>query len=112
MLNGIDQQVHVTYRNRYGRQRSYYADFEGVIPFLERRVAQTDSDFAREKYEGYMREVPCPVCGGTRLKPEILAVTIEHGRLRPEEHRGAVRDVHQGRRRVLSRAGAVASATG
>ena len=80
VLNGIDQQVHVTYRNRYGRQRSYYAEFEGVIPFLERRAAQTDSDFAREKYEGYMREVPCPVCHGTRLKPEILAVTIEHGR--------------------------------
>ena len=72
MLHGTDHQVHVTYRNRYGRQRSYYADFEGVIPYLERRAAQTDSDFAREKYEGYMREVPCPVCQGTRLKPEIL----------------------------------------
>ena len=105
--SGIDQQVHVTYRNRYGRQRSYYAEFEGVIPFLERRAAQTDSDFAREKYEGYMREVPCPVCHGTRLKPEILAVTLEHGELRPAEHRRAVRDVHQGRRRVLPRAGAV-----
>ncbi len=81
VLNGSDHQVHVTYRNRYGRQRSYYADFEGVIPFLERRAAQTDSDFARERYEGYMREVPCPVCGGTRLKPEILAVTIQHDRL-------------------------------
>ncbi len=62
VLHGSDQQVHVTYR----------------IPFLERRAAQTDSDFAREKYEGYMREVPCPVCRGTRLKPEILAVTLQH----------------------------------
>ena len=68
VLHGIDEQVHVTYRNRYGRQRSYYAEFEGVIPYLERRAAQTDSDFAREKYEGYMREVPCPVCHGTRLQ--------------------------------------------
>ncbi len=78
VLNGSKDQVHVSYRNRYGRQRSYYAEFEGVIPFLERRAAQTDSEFAREKYEGYMREVPCPVCHGTRLKPEILAVTLEH----------------------------------
>jgi excinuclease ABC subunit A len=81
VLHGVDEQVHVTYRNRYNRQRSYYAEFEGVIPYLERRAAQTDSDFAREKYEGYMREVPCPVCHGTRLKPEILAVTIEHAEL-------------------------------
>ena len=81
VLHGVDEQVHVTYRNRYNRQRSYYAEFEGVIPFLERRAAQTDSDFAREKYEGYMREVPCPACHGTRLKPEILAVTIEHSEL-------------------------------
>jgi len=81
VLHGVDEQVHVTYRNRYNQQRSYYAEFEGVIPFLERRAAQTDSDFAREKYEGYMREVPCPACHGTRLKPEILAVTIEHSEL-------------------------------
>ncbi|AZI57904.1 excinuclease ABC subunit UvrA [Nakamurella antarctica] len=78
VLNGVGEQVHVTYKNRYGRKRSYYAEFEGVIPFLERRAAQTDSDYAREKYEGYMREVPCRVCKGTRLRPEILAVTLEH----------------------------------
>ena len=81
VLHGVDEQVHVTYRNRYNRQRSYYAEFEGVIPYLERRAAQTDSEFAREKYEGYMREVPCPSCHGTRLKPEILAVSIEHAEL-------------------------------
>jgi excinuclease ABC subunit A len=78
VLHGVDDQVHVRYKNRYGRQRSYYASFEGVIPFLERRQEQTDSDSARERYEGYMREVPCPACQGTRLKPEILAVTLEH----------------------------------
>ena len=81
VLHGVEEQVHVTYRNRYNRQRSYYAEFEGVIPYLERRAAQTDSEFAREKYEGYMREVPCPSCHGTRLKPEILAVSIEHAEL-------------------------------
>ncbi|MFF5991367.1 excinuclease ABC subunit UvrA [Prauserella flavalba] len=78
VLHGVDEQVHVRYRNRYGRQRSYYANFEGVIPFLERRHEQTESDYARERYEGYMREVPCPACQGTRLKPEILAVTLAH----------------------------------
>ena len=78
VLHGSDEQVHVRYRNRYGRERSYYAAFEGVIPFLERRLDATDSDHAREKYEGYMRDVPCPVCRGARLKPEVLAVTLTH----------------------------------
>jgi excinuclease ABC subunit A len=81
VLHGTDEQVHVRYRNRYGRERSYYANFEGVIPFLERRQEQTESETMREKYEGYMREVPCPACRGTRLKPEILAVTLHHGDL-------------------------------
>ena len=78
VLHGSDDQVHVRYRNRYGRERSYYASFEGVVPFLERRLDQAESDSARERYEGYMRDVPCPACGGTRLKPEILAVTLRH----------------------------------
>ncbi len=78
VLHGTDVQVHVRYRNRYGRERSYYAAFEGVIPFLERRMNQTESEHMREKYDGYMREVPCPACRGTRLKPEILAVTLSH----------------------------------
>ena len=76
VLYGTADQVHVRYKNRYGRERSYYATYEGVVPWLERRHAETDSDWSREKYEGYMREVDCPTCGGTRLKPEILAVTI------------------------------------
>ncbi|ALG12338.1 excinuclease ABC subunit UvrA [Kibdelosporangium phytohabitans] len=78
VLHGTNDQVHVRYKNRYGRERSYYASYEGVIPFLERRQEQTESDAMRERYEGYMREVPCPACQGTRLKPEILAVTLNH----------------------------------
>ncbi|WP_203654198.1 excinuclease ABC subunit UvrA [Actinocatenispora rupis] len=76
VLHGSDAQVHVKYRNRYGRERSYYAAFEGVVPFLERRHGETESEWSRDKYEGYMRDIPCPACSGTRLKPEILAVTI------------------------------------
>ncbi|HEU5266220.1 MAG TPA: excinuclease ABC subunit UvrA, partial [Jatrophihabitans sp.] len=76
VLHGLTEQVHVSYRNRYGRDRSYYANYEGVVPWIERRYADTDSEYSREKYEGYMREVPCPACAGTRLKPEILAVTV------------------------------------
>ena len=78
ILHGTDDQVHVRYRNRYGRERSYYANFEGVIPFLDRRLSQTESESQRERYEGYMRDVPCPVCRGARLRPEVLAVTLTH----------------------------------
>jgi excinuclease ABC subunit A len=77
VLHGVSGQVHVHYRNRYGRDRSYNAAYEGVLPWIERRYAETDSDYSREKYEGFMREVPCPSCLGTRLKPEILAVTVD-----------------------------------
>ncbi|MBW4719879.1 excinuclease ABC subunit UvrA [Saccharothrix obliqua] len=80
ILHGAPEQVNVRYKNRYGRERSYYANYEGVVPFLERRQEQTESEVMREKYEGYMREVPCPACQGTRLKPEILAVTLHHAR--------------------------------
>ncbi|HEU0131466.1 MAG TPA: excinuclease ABC subunit UvrA [Mycobacteriales bacterium] len=76
VLHGSDHQVHVRYRNRYGRERSYYTAFEGVIPFLERRHSEADSETSRERYEGYMRDVPCPACHGARLKPESLAVTL------------------------------------
>ena len=76
ILNGWDYEVHVKYKNRYGRVRNYSTGFEGVISFIERRHSETDSDFSRDKYEAYMRETPCPVCKGTRLKPEVLAVTI------------------------------------
>ena len=76
ILNGYEYEVHVRYKNRYGRVRNYSTGFEGVIPFVERRHAETDSDYSREKYEAYMRETPCPACKGTRLKPEVLAVTL------------------------------------
>jgi excinuclease ABC subunit A len=68
--------VTVSYRNRYGRRRSYTTEFEGVIPWLERRHQDSESDRAREQIEGYMREVPCPACHGARLRPESLAVTV------------------------------------
>jgi len=76
VLHGRDYKVKVSYRNRWGRDRQYTTGFEGVISFLQRRHAETESDWAKEKYEAYMREVPCPVCQGTRLKPEVLAVKV------------------------------------
>jgi excinuclease ABC subunit A len=71
------KQVHVQYRNRYGRTRSYHTHYEGVVPYLQRRHSEAESDYLREQIEGYMREVPCPDCGGSRLKPESLGVTID-----------------------------------
>ncbi len=76
LLEGQDYQVHVRYRNRYGRERSYTTGFEGAVPFVQRRHSETESEWSRERYEGYMREVPCPVCEGARLKPESLAVLL------------------------------------
>ncbi len=76
LLYGHDTEVHVKYRNRYGRQRSYHTTYEGVIPFIERRHLESDSDASRERFEGFMREVPCAACEGARLKPLSLAVTI------------------------------------
>ena len=77
LLYGHDTQVHVRYKNRYGRERSYYTDFEGAITYVERRHAEAESDSSREKFAGFMREVPCPSCKGSRLKPISLAVTID-----------------------------------
>ncbi|WP_084103906.1 excinuclease ABC subunit UvrA [Demequina sp. NBRC 110056] len=76
VLVGKDYEVHVKFRNRFGRERQYTTGFEGVVSWIERLHSQTESDWSREKYESYMREVPCPVCSGARLKPEVLAVTI------------------------------------
>ena len=76
LLQGHEHEVHVRYRNRFGRERAYSTGFEGVVPFIRRRHAETDSEWSRERYEGYMREVPCPVCKGSRLRPEVLAVTL------------------------------------
>ncbi|GEP68245.1 UvrABC system protein A [Cellulomonas soli] len=76
VLHGQNHEVHVRYKNRWGRERQYSTGFEGVLTFLERRHSETDSDWSKEKYEAFMREVPCPVCRGARLKPEVLAVRV------------------------------------
>ncbi|MEV7773268.1 excinuclease ABC subunit UvrA [Kitasatospora sp. NPDC086791] len=77
LLNGHKHQVQVRYRNRFGRERSYSTGFEGAVPFIQRRHTEAESDSSRERFEGYMREVPCPTCRGTRLKPVVLAVTVQ-----------------------------------
>jgi len=76
VLHGLDERVDVSYRNRYGRTRSYLANVEGVIPSLLRRHQETESDHQRQNIEQYMREVACPDCAGLRLKPVVLAVTV------------------------------------
>ena len=76
LLYGYEYEVHVKYKNRYGRVRNYSTGFEGVVSFIQRKHSETDSDYSREKYESYMRQTPCPVCSGSRLKPEVLAVTL------------------------------------
>jgi excinuclease ABC subunit A len=77
LLHGHDSQVHVRYKNRYGRERSYYTNFEGAIPYIERRHSEAESDSSRERFAGFMREVPCPSCKGARLKPVSLAVKVD-----------------------------------
>jgi excinuclease ABC subunit A len=76
VLHGVDGNLTVKYRNRYGRTRQYTTAYEGVVPWIKRRHEGAESDWSREQYEGYMREVPCLVCAGARLKPASLAVTI------------------------------------
>nr|WP_282944354.1 excinuclease ABC subunit UvrA [Cellulomonas endometrii] len=76
VLYGENHKVHVKYKNRWGRERQYSTGFEGVVTFLERRHGETESEWSKEKYEAFMRETPCPVCDGTRLKPEVLAVLV------------------------------------
>ena len=76
VLYGAKGKVTVRYKNRYGRSRQYETEYEGAIPWLKRRHADTESDWSREAMESYMREVPCPTCSGARLKPSSLAVKI------------------------------------
>ena len=77
LLDGTGTKRHqVTYRNRYGYNRNYQATYEGVMSWLTRRHKEAESDFQREQIEGYMREVPCAECGGSRLKPEVRAVRV------------------------------------
>ena len=95
LLDGHPTKVHVVTTNRYGRQRAYYAEFEGVRSYVERRHGEAESDTSRERFEGFMREVPCPACQGSRLKPVSLAVT--HGR---QVHRRGLRAADQRDRRL------------
>ncbi len=76
ILYGTDGELHVKFKNRYGRQRSYYTTYEGVVNFITRRHAEADTDSSRERFEGFMREIPCEACQGSRLKPLTLAVTV------------------------------------
>ncbi|MCK6209057.1 excinuclease ABC subunit UvrA [Georgenia sp. EYE_87] len=76
VLHGNDYEVKVRYRNRWGRERAYTTGFEGAVDFIKRKHDETESEWSRERYEGYMRETPCPVCQGARLKPEVLSVRL------------------------------------
>ncbi len=76
VLYGSDEDIYVRYKNRYGRQRSYWTTYEGVVDNVGRRYVETDSEAQREKLEQFMREIPCRACRGTRLRPESLAVTV------------------------------------
>jgi excinuclease ABC subunit A len=76
ILNGKDHKVVVQYKNRFGRERKYSTGFEGVISYVHRKHEETESDHARDRYEQYMRQIPCPTCGGARLNPASLSVLV------------------------------------
>ncbi|TPX04558.1 excinuclease ABC subunit A, partial [Schumannella luteola] len=76
ILRGNDFEVVVQWRNRFGRTMKYSTGFEGVMPYLERKYHEAESDWSQQRYGEYLREVPCPVCDGKRLKPEVLAVLV------------------------------------
>jgi excinuclease ABC subunit A len=71
------ERIFVSYKNRMGRKRQYAMAFEGIVRSLERRYKETDSSLQRERIEEYMSFRPCPDCNGARLKPAVLAVTID-----------------------------------
>lgn len=76
ILNGHNFKVKMKYRNRWGREKVYSSGFEGVLHFVKRKHEETSSEWSRERYEGFMREVTCQTCGGARLRPEVLAVRV------------------------------------
>ncbi|MDI6944326.1 MULTISPECIES: excinuclease ABC subunit UvrA [Microbacterium] len=76
VLHGQDYKVNVRFKNRWGREVRYASGFEGVVPYIERQYAQAETDTTRARWAEYLREVPCPVCDGARLKPEVLAVKV------------------------------------
>ncbi|WP_324615128.1 excinuclease ABC subunit UvrA [Nesterenkonia sedimenti] len=76
LLHGRNFKVKVSYRNRWGRERRYTSGFEGVIAYIERKHAEVESDNARDRFEQYMRQIPCPACDGQRLNPAVLSVLV------------------------------------
>ncbi len=76
VLNGNNFKVTVKWKNRFGRELTYSTGFEGVMPYIERKYKETESESARQRWANYLREIPCALCHGTRLKPEVLAVTV------------------------------------
>ena len=76
VLNGNNFEVQVRWKSKYGREMRYTSGFEGVLPYVERRYLESDSDWARGKWAEFLREIPCPACDGARLRPEVLAVKV------------------------------------
>jgi excinuclease ABC subunit A len=76
LMYGTDSNVTVAFRNRWGRTRYIDTEFEGVLNILKRRYEETESEYIKQELEQYMATRPCPACGGKRLKPESLAVTV------------------------------------
>jgi excinuclease ABC subunit A len=76
VLLGNNFDVKVKWKNRYGRELRYTSGFEGVLRYVERKLSETESDWVREKWAAFLREIPCPACDGARLKPEVLAVKV------------------------------------
>ena len=76
ILHGKDHKVVVQYKNRFGRERKYSTGFEGVVQYIHRKHLETESDHARDRYEEYMRQIPCPECNGARLNSASLSVLI------------------------------------
>ncbi len=77
VLRGNNFEVVVKWRNRYGRDVKYSTGFEGVLPYIERKYHETESDWSKQRYAEYLREIPCSSCSGARLKPEVLAITVQ-----------------------------------
>jgi len=77
ILKGNNFEVTVKWKNRFGREMKYSTGFEGVMPYIERKFLEAETDVQRQRFSNYLREIPCPVCDGKRLKPEVLAVTVD-----------------------------------
>ena len=107
ILGGNDFKVKVRWKNRYGREMSYTTGFEGVMPYIERKFLEAETDVQRARCRSYLREVPCPVCDGKRLKPEVLAVLVHDHSIadvgRAEPH--GCHDVHGAARADRARGG-------